>query len=796
MANLKPSIYQILPFDATIGTTIVYDWNEEQPYYNKLSIYNSDTKELVYVCTQYTMDNKHTLHLSETSGDNYEQEIYLKDKFLNGYKYCVTIELFDKNKQPITKSDEVVFYCFETPQFSFDEDRFDNIYYRTDEDTGITEKIGRLFSNSAYLNVTYKQVNGELIDEYQFILYDSAGNILLESQIKHGPSSKKLDDGVQINLPYKLGGVTDTEKTPDGLINDKAAYLIKCYAKTINGMLIETQIKFVVQKDMGGVGALITLTQLPNNVISISSNFKIVNAEIDGEEKYLYDAENNPFAIDLTTGESLSYFDGFVIDEPWSITAIVGNCQSNSVLMTYSNNNGEDFKISYCVKKYSLVEKAYFLFECTRQTTKYILRTNYLPISNNRWYAIYLKYENGYYTFKVYDPEDIGFNISGDSQEEIVDEILSDPNNLYAVKYAVTGSEFDDVGTYDLTYQMTVNLRDKFDFRYENYYRVSFNAENIVKNNYNEFVLTKADVIDIETDLYVTRQGNHFIIDYAGRTYDPPSLEFTLSWTNKCDISRLEERYNSVSYCVITDVVVEDILSKYYQPNRIYEHNYSPSNETKQYTAREDLNLQNNYNFIPEHTYLVEFDFSNEVCNGKGIVLDKVEQCDITFDGYQNTFENKVSFQVKENLAQTPMLVWINPATYIESGYTAYSLGIIENLNITQISDTHIYTAQKDIYFYNDTLIEGNTYEATFSVQNIDMSRYEFYLEKYLLTATIGDTTIEGTFGEPMTVRFTYNTEEDAHLYLNCDFSVICTEEELNDYYVEIVETDLTITEV
>ena len=46
------------------------------------------------------------------------------------------------------------------------------------------------------------------------------------------------------------------------------------------------------------------------------------------------------------------------------------------------------------------MEKAYFLLEATRQTTRFLLRSDYLPVSD-QWYVLYLSYENGYYTLKV-----------------------------------------------------------------------------------------------------------------------------------------------------------------------------------------------------------------------------------------------------------------------------------------------------------------------------------------------------------------------------------------------------------
>ena len=143
-------------------------------------------------------------------------------------------------------------------------------------------------------------------------------------------------------------------------------------------------------------------------LVSISSNFKIVNAELSGDEKYVYDAENNPFAIDLTE-TSLKYFEGFTMIDPWAMTGILTEPIPNSVLISCKSNFGEEFKISYHERNYSLVSKSYFLFEVKKQTTNYILRSNYFEIDRNKWYMVYVCYNNGYFTFEVTDAKESGY---------------------------------------------------------------------------------------------------------------------------------------------------------------------------------------------------------------------------------------------------------------------------------------------------------------------------------------------------------------------------------------------------
>ena len=124
--------------------------------------------------------------------------------------------------------------------------------------------------------------------------------------------------------------------------------------------------------------------------------------------------------------------------------------------MTYTNNNGDYFKVSYIVKKYSLVEKAYFLFETSTGNVHYILRSDYLPITD-KWYVIYLKYENGYYTFRIYDPEELDYTLP---DNVIEDKIITNKENIFVQKNTILPSSITNEETI-LSFSMPVNFGDK-----------------------------------------------------------------------------------------------------------------------------------------------------------------------------------------------------------------------------------------------------------------------------------------------------------------------------------------------
>lgn len=398
MPEIRPILNKINAFDADFGTTLTFSWTGAQSQKNRIVIRDYDTGQSVYNCTEKTMALKHSLHLGADFEENVSQSIPYS--LSNGRRYLASVYVYDVYGNESLQSSEVPFYCFTTPVFEFIN------FTRFDASAG----IAKVNANSIYLNVKYQQENGEVISEYKFTLYDYNNRKLMESGIFYGSTA---DD----NLQYSLGGIAETEKGPNGELNYNTCYRITCEAMTIHGMRIMTEQRFVVQKDTGGVGSLVTAEALPDHTIAVSSHFKIVNASLNGEEIYLNDSDGQPYALDLSKGAVLSYFDGFNMSEPWAIRGIIGNCQPNTVLMTCSNSAGESFTVSYIVKKYPLSEKAYFLLEADKGAAHYLLRSNYLPIIS-RWYMLYIKYEDGYYTFRVYDTEDARTPDSDTPQKE------------------------------------------------------------------------------------------------------------------------------------------------------------------------------------------------------------------------------------------------------------------------------------------------------------------------------------------------------------------------------------------
>lgn len=539
MANIKPSLNKILAFDVNIGTTLNFSWTGGQARKNHVIIREYDTKKKVYDCTELTMALRHTLHLSkDPKDDSYSQKVI--PSLQNGIRYTATVSVFDMYGTESLSSDEVNFYCFSTPTVEFiNFDRFD-------EATG----IAKVSYNSIYLNVRYQQDNGEILNEYAFILYDYNGNILLQSNNFYGSTAKD-------NLQYTLAGITDTEKDANGNLRYDRYYCIEFVGTTTHGMSINKKQKFVVQKDVGGVGALIRVEKSFDNNVVISSNFRIVNSSLDGEEKYLKNSEDKPYAIDLTEGQKLRYFDSFSMKKPWYITAIVSRCNSNQTLIRAWNASNEEFSISYNIRRYSKDKKAFFMFEEKKGNNRTLLKTDDLPITD-KWYIVFLKCENGYYTFNVYDPEELGYEV-----EPIEDTFILNPNDVFK-KFEVKSMDFNELGTSVLSFNAEFDLSEQYNFEPGKRYKITFDAKNVIKNNFRHLILEDSTDFTITSNAKRTiKTGkDSYILDfYSTNELIAPTI--TATWSHVCNVTKQKDYIKSYTYCILSNLYIDQYYMTY-----------------------------------------------------------------------------------------------------------------------------------------------------------------------------------------------------------------------------------------
>lgn len=179
MAMVKPIALTKNAFDATNNEVFSFTSSGgNQVVKNKITIRLNSNNSIVYTNTQETFAFNQTI----PSGT-----------LANGVYYNYFFNTYDVNNNESPNSNVVPFYCFTTPILNF---------------TNITNN-GTIESSNYNFIVQYSQEQGELLDNLKFILYNSSGEVLLESDVLHSTAIPPLQlshyfNGMENNTSYKI----------------------------------------------------------------------------------------------------------------------------------------------------------------------------------------------------------------------------------------------------------------------------------------------------------------------------------------------------------------------------------------------------------------------------------------------------------------------------------------------------------------------------------------------------------------------------------------------------------------
>lgn len=272
---MKPILYNINAFDAAQEMTFTFQWQGNQSFGNIVQVRDNTSNTVIYQATETTMQLKHTLPAYTLN---------------NGTLYNVRVAVIDINNNISEYSDPVLFYCFTTPSFAFD---------------NISEN--QIVRNASYqVTMSYSQQEGEPLQSWEISLYDT-------SQSKIQGSGVSYTDSIKHTL-------TDLE--------DNLTYYIKASCMTLNGMEVETSyVPFSVNYKQPAIYSLLTLENVSNNgYIKLQSNIRAVEAKSLKDVEYIndeyVDLKDNTVYID----DDFSLDDDFVINllnEPRILVTLV-----------------------------------------------------------------------------------------------------------------------------------------------------------------------------------------------------------------------------------------------------------------------------------------------------------------------------------------------------------------------------------------------------------------------------------------------------------------------------------------
>lgn len=344
---MKPVLYNINAFDATQETTFQFIWNGNQSFGNICVIRNNTTNEIVYQEIETTMQLKHTLPAYTLN---------------NGFLYNVRVAVLDADNNISEYSDPVLFYCFTTPTFIFD---------------NILEN--QIVKNSSYqVTMSYSQLEGESLQSWEIGLYDTSQSKIQGSGVKYTGDIK-----------YTL---TDLE--------DNQTYYIKATCLTLNGMEVETEyILFSVNYKQPSIYSLLSLENVPNNgYIKLQSNIRAVEAHSEKEIKYIdneyVNLKDNTVFID----------DDFSLDDDFIINLLGYNLTPNTLIMKLSDGKNT---INLYLRKgtYDInnnVEKTFVELSIPVGFTSYVCYSNYIDNpSDTDMIDIWIKKDKGLYAVYI-----------------------------------------------------------------------------------------------------------------------------------------------------------------------------------------------------------------------------------------------------------------------------------------------------------------------------------------------------------------------------------------------------------
>lgn len=260
MTLTTPILNNITTFDPLLDTQISFSYSDNQIKKKRLIITNSKTSTTVYDEIQLGM----------------KLSYLLTGQTLPVGQYTAQIQVFDFDENASELSSPVLFYCYSSPEFSFQD--FTNTIH----------------SGTLSLSLEYIQAENEKLKEYTYYLYDFDKSLLKTS-----------------NTFFTL---IDEQFSFYGLRNEQN-YYVQCKGKTVHGMTVDTGLNEVyVDYVMQPNNVLLKLTNHINEgFITIDCNIIDIGYEFDNDNYEIVDGEL------ILSNNKITYKSGFKFSDEFSI---------------------------------------------------------------------------------------------------------------------------------------------------------------------------------------------------------------------------------------------------------------------------------------------------------------------------------------------------------------------------------------------------------------------------------------------------------------------------------------------
>lgn len=303
MSLLKPILLTQAAFDSTNASTFTFSvpTGSDQVTQNRLTILNQSTGAQVYQATQTTFAYSH---------------IVPSGTLTNGTYYSAYINTYNATGDISANSNTIQFYCYSTPTFVFS-----NI------------PTGNIIANSTFeFQVTYSQSENELLNSYEFNLYDAQNVLITTSNVLYVGSTA----APPTTISYTFTGLVDA-----------TSYYVQALGTTLGGTSLQTALtQITVQYAQPTVYTLMTLTQnCDGGYVTLTSNLtNISGTSSPSPPIYISDAE-----VDLSaSGSWVNWSDGQIdVDGNWTLGIWGRNFTANTQILSFTTSAGDSITINY-----------------------------------------------------------------------------------------------------------------------------------------------------------------------------------------------------------------------------------------------------------------------------------------------------------------------------------------------------------------------------------------------------------------------------------------------------------------
>lgn len=313
---MKPTLYLVQSFDATLGSTVKFTWLGNQPVSNTIIIKDNISNVIIYEKVLPSMKLEH--NIPADSG------------LINGNLYNISVKVTDSNGVDSEWSDTLLFYCFTTPIFK------------------INIEPDQIIQAQTYgVNITYEQIEGEMLQSYRVMVYNSDNAIIYDSNTRY---------------------ILDTVKITN--LQDNSHYSIIAIGETINGIPLSTgRIDFSADFIKSEAYFICEVQNMyETGGIYIKSNIVSVEGTSDSEVTYI---DNN--IADLTNN-TVHFNKGFSISGNFSLL-LKGSQFNVGEKILHISGNDETITVEY--KNNSIDNSCYFELHAIYKNNDYMItKTN------------------------------------------------------------------------------------------------------------------------------------------------------------------------------------------------------------------------------------------------------------------------------------------------------------------------------------------------------------------------------------------------------------------------------------